>query len=70
MIISNEAATALYEACESMMDTCGSPENWNGETYKSLILIRDAMEMAENSEIRKGNAVIQAEIANAKGRGE
>ena len=68
MNISNDAATALYEACESMMDTCGSPDNWNGETYKSLIMMRDAMEMAQAAMV--GNAIIQADIANAKARGE
>ena len=40
------AAPALYEACASMLETCGGSEYWNGETEKSLILIESALARA------------------------
>lgn len=41
-----KAAPKLLAACLSMLKTCGSSEDWQGETHESLLLIEAAVEEA------------------------
>lgn len=40
------AAPDLLAACQSMLRTCGSSADWNGETHESLKLIEAAIAKA------------------------
>ncbi len=39
----------LLRACKAMLGTCGSSDNWQGETNKSLKLIETAVAHAEKT---------------------
>ncbi len=42
-----KAAPLLLAACESMLETTGGSENWNGMTHDSLVLIEQAIAAAK-----------------------